>query len=686
MSTSAFVPFVTDSNTRTRQDVMDFLKEARERLQAAISAESVNRKEALEDLNFKVGKQWPEDIRAKRKRDQRPCLTINKVPTFVNQIVNDMRQNRPSINFSPVGDKASRETARLLRGMVRQTERRSAADISYDTAAECAVAIGWGFFRFTSAYEHAKTFNQVVQVERVRNPFCIYLDNRRQMPDGSDAKWAFVSDRMLKDEFKKKYPRAELMNFEVTGSGDVVTSWGNDSEIRVCEYFYPFTKSRELLALDNGHEGFEDELEQEQQDYIAAHPDAVHARRTVEETHYRWVKISAKDILEVSEWRWDSIPIIEVVGMETDIEGKVTREGIIRAMKDPQRMYNYWVTREAEEVAQAPLAKYVMEEGQLEDHEDEWRQSNTNPMPVLTYKSTNVAGHPAPPPQPIQAPAIPEGTVQAKAGAAQDMMGVTGVRFDSTLAERTYDESGVALKRLEARSEVGYFHYIDNFTRSLHYAGKVFLSMLVKVYDTPRLVTVLHEDDKEEQVMLDPHAPVSYSERILDSGQRQKIFNPNLGQYEVVVTTGPSYATRRIESVAKMVEFVRSFPQAAPLTMDLIAKNSDWPGAEEISKRLATLVPPQALLQDQKDMSPQVQALVNSMARQVHALMLERMQLVKALSDKDADRQLKLHKIDSDMQAKLLQIFAKIQGQDIQQLTDAVQDFVGSTALQENPA
>jgi hypothetical protein len=86
------------------RDVDEGRERARKRFDAAIQAESLNRQKAVICLQFKSGDQWEPDLASERAAARRPRLTINKIPTFVNQVVNDQRQNRPSINVSPIGD------------------------------------------------------------------------------------------------------------------------------------------------------------------------------------------------------------------------------------------------------------------------------------------------------------------------------------------------------------------------------------------------------------------------------------------------------------------------------------------------------------------------------------------------------------------------------------------------------
>ena len=633
-----------------------FLYKAVKRFNRVESAESVNRQKAVEDLRFKAGDQWPEQIRSTRTIEKRPCLTINKMKTFVHQITNDQRQNRPSINISPVGDKSDPETAKMLKGLIRQIERSCNADIAYDTAFDSAVSSGWGYFRILTDYEDEDTFDQVITVQRISNPFRVYLDPDSELPDGSDAKWAFISDLITKEEFKEQWPGVDTFPWEEGGLGDEYKNWSTSSHIRIAEYFCYETKERTLLALSSGHIGFEDELDDSIKDEIKKNPDLIVNERTVQAKTIKWYKITSHHILEENEWVGKWIPIVKVIGDEVDIEGKKTLAGIIRDAKDAQRMYNFWVTSETELIALAPKAPWIMEEGQVEGHEQRWKEANNKSLPYLLYKGVSLAGKPSPPPQRQQFAGPPAGVVQAKIAAAQDMQATTGIRFDATLQERTYDESGKALRELKRVGDLGNFHYVDNLSRSLKHAGSILIDLIPKIYDTRRVVTILREDGSEEQVQIDPNMAKPHDKQTTPDGKLRHLYNPKLGDYAVAVTVGPSFATKRAEAADSMLLFMKAVPQSAPIIGDLIAKNMDWPGAEEIAARLASTLPPG--MQDKKieQLPPEAKGIVMQVMQQMQQLKQERDKAVHMLGDQEKDRQVDRDGIQKDFESKMAKI------------------------------
>jgi hypothetical protein len=651
-------PDDSQTDEKAEKSVVTFLQKVVKRFAKVESAESVNRQKALEDLRFKAGDQWPEQVRATRTIEKRPCLTINKMKTFVHQITNDQRQNRPSINISPVGDKGDPETAKMLKGLIRQIERSCNADVAYDTAFDNAVSNGWGYWRILTDYEDEDTFDQVIKISRIKNPFRVYLDPDSEEPDGSDAKWGFITDLITREEFKEQWPDANQFAWEEGGLGDEYKLWSTASHIRIAEYFCFENETRKLVALSSGHIGFEDELDDSIKAEIKANPDLIVNEREVHEKKIKWYKLTAHDILEENDWLGKWIPIVKVIGDEVDIEGKTTLAGIIRDAKDSQRMYNFWVTSETELIALAPKAPWIMEEGQVEGHEQRWKDANTKSLPYLLYKGVSLAGKPAPPPQRQQFAGPPAGVVQAKISAAQDMQATTGIRFDATLQERNYDESGKALRELKRVGDLGNFHYVDNLSRSLKHTGRILVDLIPKIYDTPRVVTILREDSSEERVKIDPSLGTPHAQTQAPDGRMQRLYNPKLGDYDVAVTVGPSFATKRAEAADSMLMFMKAVPQAGQLIADLIAKNMDWPGAEEISARLQSILPPGMADKKLDQLPPEAKGIVMQMQQQMAKLKQEHDMAVHMLGDKEADRQVDRNATNKDFEAKVMKILA----------------------------
>lgn len=660
-----------------RTEDEEILERVRKRFDRCLKHEADNRKRMTAALHFKSGKQWSDAEATQRNIDQRPCLTINRLPTFIRQVTNDQRMNRPAINISPVGSRGDPEAAKDFGGLIRAIERESSADIAYDTGFENAVSIGIGYWRIVTEWESEESFHQVLAVKRVRNSFTVYRDPDSQEPDGADWRYAFVTEIVPEDEFKDRWPKAQVTNFDLGGQGEKFKSWVTKDGIRIAEYFEVTKEPRTLVLLDNGHEGWKDELDEVTLRRIEKNPEAILEERESYDRKIRWYKVTAVEILEREDWLGKWIPIVPVIGNEIDIDGEVKLSGLIEPAMDPQRMYNYYRTKEAEAVALAPNAPYLMAEGQAEGHEDEWRNANRTANPVLFYKPEALNGHPLPPPQRLTPPGIPEGFVHGAEGAAQDIMATTGIRFDVMADHRNVDDrSGKAIREFNRPQDLGASHYLDNLKRSLIHTGRIFVDLIPKVYDEKRQLVILREDDSEQKLQIDPNASQAHQEVMGRDGKKLPTFNPTIGKYGVTVTVGPSYATRRAEAADAMMEFGKSFPHAAPIIMDLVAKNQDWEGADEMAARLAKAIPAQLLTPEQKDVPPQMQAYIQNLETQIKQLGSQLQASIAALNDKGADRAIAQDKIDKDFEAKLIKIISDAEAKGAQLALDKVETAV----------
>jgi len=652
---------------KQREDDAEIIGTAKKRFGQARTVESANRKQGLEDLKFLNNEQWdPADANA-RAIDGRPCITENRLPTFANQITNDQRQNRPSIVISPMGDKASKKDAKILRGMIRAIERDSSADVAYDTGFQSSVHNGWGYWRILTEFEsETSVSNKVIIIAPLSNPMNVYLDPART-PFKLDAKWGFISEMMPKDEFKREHPKAQQMSWDETGIGDGNQDWVTEDEIRVAEYYYFDHEERELVMLDNGHEGWEDELDDLLAARVARGMIEVVARRTVQCAKLKWCKLTAIEIIDgPKDCDGQYIPIIECNGTLLNVNGKITKKGIVRDAKGPQKMLNYYSTLETENVALQPKAPWIMEEGQVEGHEDKWQGANRKSYSYLLYRGVNIAGKPAPPPQRQAFAGPPAAILAAKQGTVEALKAVTGIRFDATMSEKMQDESGRAIRELQRNANLGAYHYIDNFGRALVNTGIVLCDLIPHTYDTKRIVSILDESGNDERIMINPDMQQAHSEVIgktPESAEDQKIkmFNPKIGRYRVTVTIGPSYATKRIEATESQMDFVKAMPGVGQLVADLIAKNSDWEGAEEFANRIAKSMPANLLTPAKDDMSPQIQALVQAMQEQLKQMGQQMQMMGKELQDRQKDRDVIYEQISKKFEAEILKIGAKME-------------------------
>lgn len=536
-----------------------------------------NRESMADDLAFLEGGiegQWPTDIASARESDGRPCLVINKLPSFLDQIEGDIRQNRPMIKVKPVDSSADRETARIFTGLIKNIEIQSSADVAYDTAVSGAAGAGMGAFRVITRYVSDESFDQEIRIKRIKNPFTVYPDPKADEITYEDGRWMFVTEKLSREKFTKMYPNADPCEF--VSEKDAVKDWIEKAQIRVAEQFYreEQKKTLYLIQLTDMEPYATFELPK-----ISENEYEVLQERKVQTNRLMWCKLTGKEIIEgPEEWPGNYYPIILVWGKELNVEGKTVYRGVVRHAKDPQRLYNYNRSMGAEYVALAPKAPYIGTAKQFENYEDVWKLSSKKNYPYLPYNADPQAQGPPQRSIPTMVNTGIQYEVQISDQELHDTMGLQ----QASLGERSNEKSGIAIAERRRQGDRGQFAYVDNLARSLKYAGKVLVDLIPKIYDTARIERIFNEDGTEEQVGINGAGT---------EGQQQ-IYALDVGKYDVTVTVGPSYETQRIEAADQMIQLTSAMPDVAPMIADLIVKNLDFPGAEEIQKRLQKLLPP----------------------------------------------------------------------------------------------
>lgn len=601
----------------------------RSRLKMAMAAYSDSREDELDDLRFMAGSpdnqwQWPADVLATRGAVQgqtinaRPCLTINKLPQHVRQVTNEQRQNRPAGKVIPVDDNADVEVAEIFDGIVRHIEYMSDADVAYDTACDNQVTYGEGYIRLITEYCNEESFDQDVRIMRVRNAFSVYMDPTIQDPCGADAQWCFVTQDMTKAEYEREFPDASpISSILATAVGDEsMSAWLDQDTIRIAEYFY-YKYKRETLHLYPGNMTAWKGSPQDK--LLAAQYGAPIRKREVDRKKVMWMKTNGYDVLDEREWPGKYIPVVRVIGNEFEVQGQIYISGLVRNAKDAQRMYNYWTSQEAEMLALAPKAPFIGYGGQFEGYEMQWKTANTTNWPYLEVNPdvTDGAGNILPLPQRAAPPLPQTGLIQAKMGAGEDIKATTG-QYDASLGQQGNERSAKAIIAREKQGDVGTYHYVDNLARAIRYVTRQLVDIIPKIYDTQRIARIIGVDGDVQMAKIDPTQQEPVREVRDQMGALiEKIYNPSVGTYDVMVTTGPGYMTKRQEALDAMSQILQTNPQLWTVAGDLFIKNMDWPGAQEMAKRFRKILDPKVL--SDGDQSPEIMAA----QQQIEALTME---------------------------------------------------------------
>ncbi len=568
----------------SKAEAAAIVKEARERLEASWAADKDNRQEAATDLKFLAGDQWPEHVRKEREAEGRPILTINALPQFLRQVTNPIREADLSIKTAPVDSKSDPKVAQIYDGILKQIQYQSSAKAVYAQTCEHQSACGIGWFQIVTAYVDDTVFDQEIRIEGIRSPLAVYDDPAAAMPDRSDSMWRLICEMVPQATFKAKYPKASTSGIDQPSDGAESTLfWSDNDMVRVAHYWRKVPEKKTLGMVRTG-----ETIDVTGMSKVVKTAMGVVKERECESYRVEMHVVSGQEVLEGPyQWPGKFLPQIPVIGSEIPVEKGVYRYGVIRFARDPQQLYNFNRTGAAESLALAPKAPFVGTPDMIAGREQEWYTANSKARGILLYKPDPKV--PGGKPQREPAPEPPIAYVNEALAAAEDMKRTTGI-YDASLGGKSNETSGVAINQRQIQGDTATYHYGDNLQRSLEHCGRVLIDLIPKIYDNERVIRILGDDDAEDFV------PINQVVMGQD-GMPVMVNDLSTGRFDVRVRIGRSADSKRLETAQFVTEFAKMLdpPQRAAV-MDIIAKNMDSPGADEIAKRLKNMVPPAVLV------------------------------------------------------------------------------------------
>jgi hypothetical protein len=592
----------------------DLLVRARRRAKIMMDADRENRQLGIEDMKFLrvPGYQW-DDITKRERGNDRPMYEFNKLNVSVKSVINQMRENRPMGKVRAAED-GDIKTAEILEGGIRNVVANADFDTVTDYAAEYQVGAGMGAWRVTLEYAE-DSFGQVIDIDPLLNPFCLYCDPACKDILKRDAEDWWYTDKISKSSYERRWPKADVVDLddvEFDDDGD----WETEDQVRIGEYWYKEPYDKTLLLLSDG--SVIDELGKDGQPVTPPEGVTVVKKRTQRCHKIMMCIVSGMAILEGPvEWAGSMHPWVMVYGEYVVIDGKVYWNGITRAGKDPQRAYNYSRTSAIEAVALAPQDKPWITPKQLAGLEAHYAESHKKNYPFNLYNPDQLAPGP-----PIRqgGPNIPAALIQEMQIASDDIKAVTGI-YDASLGAQGNETSGKAINARKAQGEIANFNYQDNMGKGVKRTWEILVDLFPRVIDTETTIRILGADGKESYETVNKFDP-----------QTGEVINDlSRGRFDTAITVGPSYATRRMEAAEAYTQMAGMDEGLMMSAGDLVYKAMDMPYAQEIAERRQLLLPPpiQAKLTEGKDLPPEVTAAM-AQVQQAQQQVQEHGQLVEA--------------------------------------------------------
>lgn len=601
--------------------------EAQQRFRYTLEFENYARERWMQDYKFvhadnTNGYQWPDKIRIERDKEAKPWLTINKTRQHCLIIENDFKKNRPSMKARPTGGEASYKSGQAYDCIFRGIEYTSRAGEAYATACGHMVKGGWGYFRIITKYTAFDSDEQQIYIVPVNDPLSVLLDPNIKQMDGSDADYCIIFQDYPMFEFKKAYPEFKRQPPSVAAlTADPMQSWFMDETVRVAEYMRRKHVRDTLMVYSlNGKKVsfLKSQIPADLIDKLSAETPIM--QRPTERIEIEWFLIVGDQIHQRQTYPGRYIPVMRCVAEEYIIDNRLDRPGHVRALRDPQRMYNFWATSATELYALQTKTPWVGPKEAIEGQVDLWAKSNLeNPayLPYNSYMEDGVTPIQKPervvPPQP--SPAYLQGMQQAM----QDMTFVSG-QYSAMMGEPSNERSGKAINARTAQGDTATYHYVDGMARAIRYGCIVIMDMIPHVMDTKRVIFAMKPDGAGLNLTIDPMADKHFQE---DAAAAGAVMNPKLGVYEAQADVGPDWGTKREETFNALTLILTQAPQFAASIGDLLFKSADFDLAEEAAERLRRAVPPHLLGKGPSPMEQELQKQLQASAGEAAILKAE---------------------------------------------------------------
>jgi hypothetical protein len=570
---------------KNNDNMKEIHKTALTRFQRIQDKERGQRDLAIEDIKFAQteGGQWDDDSRARRVN--RPMYTINRVAGAVDQLNGDQRQNRTSIKIRPVSGGATEDVAKVMEGLIRNIETQSKAINAYDNGFDETVNGGFGGWRVVTEYPDDDVFDQDIRIKQVLGATnSLWFDPAAQEYDKRDAKHAFYTSIMTKEEREEKYPDNPLgewpldtQSLRTNSSGCDV--WNSDDGYLVAEYWVKTPINKEIVLLSDGRVIDATEDGGALNELAAAGITEVKRRKAKSHKIEMYVMDGGGILEGPKKWAGKFIPLVPMYGRQTYINGMWYTRGIVRFAKDPARIYNYGTSTAIETTSLTPKDPYWYTPAMISGHESSYENFNTQNSPFMPFNPDPLV--PGPPVR-TGAPSVNSALLAQIQQASMDLYHVTGMQPPS-IGINPELKSGKAIIAQEKQGDRGSFVFEDNKNKSVNYTAEILLDLLPKIYDAQRQEQIMQQDGETESVKI--------NETVFDNETQEEIIvnDLSIGKYAVVTETGPAFATQRQESARQIIDLIGESSLFESIAMDLVAKDLPILEAKELTKRVRKL-------------------------------------------------------------------------------------------------
>lgn len=641
------------------------VRRAHRRWRKCAEWEATARSNWIDDYKFSNGDarnnyQWPTDLY--EMRGSKPSLTVNEANEKCLLIINEAKQNKAGVKYRPVGGGATAESAEVYEGIYRHIANISNAQMAQGMAIDFQVRAGLGFTVIESDYispnpkPGPEAFNQEIYIRSVDDPMSVMLDCDAKEPDGSDSRFGFIFTDRPKDEVIEKYPHLENKVATANAVDGADAGWIREDHVREALYYEVSEDRDELLGDDSGTTIFASQVPPKLQKQWEAEHEArgTHLkRRDIIRKSVKSHLIIGNDLIKTTDIPGTSVPIIPWCGRITVIDRIMDRAGHTRALISPQQMMNYNWSASVEFGALQSKVPWLVPVAAIGDYMTYYESANTENHAFMPWVHRDEEGRNIPKPERTQPPTTSPVYLEGIQMARQFMDAASG-QFEATRGEQGNERSGKAINERQRMGDRATYHFTDSQALAVRRQGAIIKEWIPVILDTARVQRIVAADGTESDVQIDPDAAEAHHTKAIGDAI-QRIFNPNIGSYEVVSDTGPDYATERQEAFNAITQILTQAPELINKIGDLLFKVADFPLADEIAERL------------KPGMSPEAQQAITALQTQLqkqNKTLGDTMQLLSEQSIKikqrDSSAEVNEFKADTDRTKMLLDAATKV--------------------------
>ncbi|MFL6601826.1 MAG: portal protein [Steroidobacteraceae bacterium] len=619
-----------------------------------------------DDIAFYNGVQVSPEMQSYATANNEPLITVNQLPNFVQQVENELQQQDMTIVYAATDSTGSDETANIYTDLERDIENKShfKSHVLHAAGHEGAMVPGWGFLKAELVYESndPNNLNQEVRVKAVHDPFKCICDFSFEEPDASDANYWFEWQTYPLDIFKQNWPGATPANWSTPDSD--LCGLDPQEGITVCRFWW---KEEEVITyfLIANYDGTPGEMvaeasidslvdsEEEPGRRYAVLKDGnkriALRRREVTKTTIKWADISGCEVLDQGIWAGPDLPYTLLAGVITRVDGKKEFRGMIRFARDAQKMLTYLASSVARRVGSSTKSPYIVDMSSIAPYKKVWDKANKRNAPYLPYNAYSGDQNQRQNPPPVRADQTAQigDLLQACQKFEDDVKRTIGI-YDAGLGATPNDQSGIAIQTLAEQGRIANKHFANNTVRAIQRQGEINLGLMQRVYDTPRVVRTIGADTKSRLVKINQE---------FEKNGKMVTYNMTSGGYGVTVNVGPAYANAKTAAVQLLMQLVKNFPDIGPFVQDIIARNMDFEGKDELVARLTRMLAMTApgLIDnpDEDPVPPKAQATIAQLQKMATDLTNELTATTQVVQKLTQEKQSEAWKFEHQMELQL---------------------------------